>query len=226
MRITSKEALELLKSGVVESDDELQEARNKWVLHSICVGDTARIIAYAFGIDEDYAAALGYIHDIGRKISHPRHAIEGYHYMVQNGYPEEASICLTHSFIDNNIHLVAGGEVEEGETKEFIKGYLGSRELSLYDNIIQICDLMCLPEGVTTLEKRLLDIYSRKGIHSNTPAHYQNAIGLKEKLETMLGCSLYSLFDDMKEEDINSAAKDAEAIETMIRDNRVSILKK
>lgn len=226
MKLTSKSALELLKSGVISSDDELSDDKNKWILHSICVGDTAGIIASALGIDADYARALGYIHDIGRKISHPRHAIEGYHYMVQNGYPEEASICLTHSFINNNIHLVAGGEVEEGKTKDFIDSYLKQREVSLYDNIIQMCDLLCLPTGVTTLEKRLLDIYTRKGIHSNTLAHYQNAFRLKEKLESMLGCSLYSLFDDLKEDDLISALADGEAIKKLLSDNRINVLRK
>lgn len=226
MKLTSKEALQLLKSGVVKTDDELQEERNKWVLHSICVGDSARIIAHALGIDEDYAAALGYIHDIGRKISHPRHVIEGYHYMLESGYPEEASICLTHSFINNNIHLVAGGEVKAGDTRDFIEGYLNNRDLSLYDNIIQMCDLLCLPTGITTLERRLLDIYSRKGIHSNTLAHYENALRLKSKLESLLGCSLYSLFDTLSEEDIKNAEADTEAINRLLSDNKVSVLRK
>lgn len=226
MRLNSIEALKLLRLDVIENDDELNEPRNNWVRHSIEVGNAAGVIAKHLGLDYDYARALGYIHDIGRKIDHPKHAIEGYYYMVGHGYPEEASICLTHSFIDNNIHLIAGGEVEEGKIRDFIEDYLNSRELSIYDNIIQMCDLLCLPTGITTLEKRLLDIYTRKGIHSNTLDQYHGAIRLKEKLEGLLGCPLYDLFDTIKDEDLRSINEDSLKIKSLLENNRVNILKK
>lgn len=87
----------------------MEEDKNKWVKHCIYVGIGAGRIAERLNLDSDYAQALGYIHDIGRKISHPNHTIIGYKYMIENGYPEEARSCLTHSFIDNNIFYTAGG---------------------------------------------------------------------------------------------------------------------
>ena len=82
---------------------DLEKPENKWIKHCIYVGTGAGRIADALELDSDYAQALGYIHDIGRKISHPNHTTAGYKYMINEGDSEEARSCLTHSFIDNNI---------------------------------------------------------------------------------------------------------------------------
>ena len=59
MKLTSEKALALLNEArKVAKDDH-------WIEHSICVGNTASIIAKALNLDEDKAKALGYIHDIG-----------------------------------------------------------------------------------------------------------------------------------------------------------------
>lgn len=215
MKLNLKEALRLLKDEVIKTDDDMRADKNRWLLHCLTVGESAGIIAKNLGIDEDYAASLGYIHDIGRKISHPNHPIEGYKYMREHGYEEEASICLTHSFIDNDIHLIADGDLEEGPLKEFFKEYFANREVTIYDNIVQMCDLMCLSGYVTTLEHRMLDIYSRKGIHDNTLDHYEAAINLKKRLEGMLGKSLYDILP-VRDEDLKLRDSDDATIRGMI----------
>lgn len=212
MKLTSSKAYELLKDNVIINKEDLEKPENRWVKHCLYVGIAAGRIAKQMGLDEDYAIALGYIHDIGRKISHPNHTIEGYKYMIEKGYPEEARSCLTHSFIDNNILYTAGGGPDTKEKCDFINDYLHSVDLTLYDNIIQLCDLFCLETGFTTVERRLLDITQRKGVFSNSELHFTKTLELKERLEMQMGCSLYDLFPEISKDCLNSVEKDREEI--------------
>ena len=78
----------VLKNGFTEINDvdDLVKPENKWVHHCIFVSLAAERIAKYLNLDSDYAKSLALIHDIGRKISHPNHVIEGYNYMVNEIY--------------------------------------------------------------------------------------------------------------------------------------------
>lgn len=65
MILTSKEARELLEIERKKTKDD------RWIEHSICVGDSAGRIAKAlnengYDVDIDKAITLGYLHDIGK----------------------------------------------------------------------------------------------------------------------------------------------------------------
>ncbi len=60
MKLTSIEALKLLDNLKGKAPDDL------WIKHSICVGNSASIIAKALKLDADSAKTLGYIHDTSR----------------------------------------------------------------------------------------------------------------------------------------------------------------
>ena len=105
MKLTSEKALELIENF-----------RNKmentgWIDHSICVGNSAGKIAESLGLDVDKAKTLGYIHDIGKGIGEfKEHVMNGYKYIKELGYDDEyANICLTHSYLNNDINCTAGG---------------------------------------------------------------------------------------------------------------------
>ena len=134
MRITASEAYQLLLKDVVCSVEDWNRPENRWVKHCVYVGEAAGRIAECLGVDSDFAKALGYVHDIGRKVSHPRHVIEGYSYLMKLGLDEMAGSCLTHSFIDNDIHLTAGGPLRT-DTEAFVAPYLNSHPATIYDNI-------------------------------------------------------------------------------------------
>ena len=70
--------------------------------------------------------------------------------MKDLGYDEEAMICLTHSFIDNDITKAAGPFLPE-EAYNIVQPHLFKNSPSIYDSIIQLCDLFCLETGFTTL---------------------------------------------------------------------------
>ncbi len=218
-KLSSDKALELLIKDVIHQKEELELPKNKWVKHCIFTAIAAGRIARKLNLDEDYANALGYIHDIGRKISHDNHPIYGYRYMVKEGYEEEARSCITHSFIDNDINLTAGPP-PEGEAYEFMSDYLANTELTIYDNIVQMCDLFCLETGFTTVERRLLDITKRKGVYSQSAAHLESTFNLKERLETQMGCSLYSLFPEISPDIIASIETDHQELVTLIEQSK------
>lgn len=225
-RINAKEALDLLFKGVINNSSDLAKPENRWVKHCLYVGIGAGKIAAKLGLDSDYAQALGYVHDIGRKISHPNHTIAGYKYMIKEGYPEEARSCLTHSFIDNNIYYTAGGIPEGQDRFEYLNSYLQSTELTIYDNIVQMCDLFCLETGFTTIEKRLLDITRRKGVFENSQLHFEKTMELKDRLEKMMGCSLYELFPEISQDDLANINEEHCLLIDLLNPNLVDTNKK
>ncbi len=215
-RMTAKVALDLLFKDVIYNSSDLAKDENKWVRHCIYVAIAAGRIADCIGLDSDYATALGYIHDIGRKISHPNHTIAGYEYTIECGYPEEARSCLTHSFIDNNIYYTAGGVPEPQDRFDYMNSFLLSTNLTPYDNIVQLCDLFCLETGFTTIEKRLLDISTRKGVYDTSLVHFEKTMELKSRIEELLGCSLYDLFPEIDVETLAQADEDRKKLLDML----------
>ena len=224
-KLTSKKAIELLFKDVIKENNDILKPENRWIMHCLHVGYAAGRIAKKLELDEDYALALGFIHDIGRKISHPKHPIEGYEYMKKCGFEKEGEICLTHSFINNDINLVAGGAPSDSDEYLYIDSFLKGKVPNIYDNIVKLCDLFCLDKGFTTVEKRILDVYSRKGIYQYSKEHFEATLKLKEVIEKELECSLYELFPEISKEDINSINEDSNKIMQMILESK-KIIKK
>ena len=190
MILTSDKALEILENAKGKS------VNDKWIYHSICVGSAASIIAETLGLDKEKAKILGYIHDIGKSVGNvPEHDINGYNYIKELGYDEEyANICLTHSYLDNN-YLCTAGELplDIPFRVEFIKNH----EYTIYEKIINLCDLMCT-DVVNTIDKRLIDIMIRRGTTENTQYHVKETYKLKEYFDNLLGYSVYDLFPEIK----------------------------
>ena len=200
MILTSKEARELLEIERKKTKDD------RWIEHSICVGDSAGRIAKAlkekgYNIDVDKAITLGYIHDIGKYNGESRgHVMRGYEYLKNKGYDEEyANICLTHSYLNNDILCTAGG-VPDKEKNPFLTDFIKNHEYTIEEKLINLCDLMC-PQGnkVFTIDKRLIDIMIRRGAYSNTQYHIKETYKLKQYFDDLLGYNLYDLFPEIKE---------------------------
>ena len=189
MKLTSEKALEMLESarGKTKYDN--------WIDHSICVGNSAGKIAKGLNLDVDKATTLGYIHDIGKSIGDSSgHVMNAYNYMKELGYDDEyANICLTHSYLNNDVFCTAGGMPSDIPFRaEFIKNH----EYTIYEKIINLCDLMCTSVNIT-LEKRLIDLMVRRGVHENTVYHIKEAQKLKKEFDDMLGHNVYDLFPDV-----------------------------
>ena len=199
MKLTSKEARNILVQ------ERANAKKDMWIEHCICVGDTAGIIAKALvekgiDVDVDKTIALGYIHDIGKYNGESHgHVMRGYEYLKNKGYDDEyCNICLTHSYLNNDIICTAGG-VPDVNANPFLTDFIKNYEYTIEEKLINLCDLMC-PQGgkVFTIDKRLIDIMIRRGAYSNTQYHIKETYKLKEYFDDLLGYNLYDLFPEIK----------------------------
>ena len=195
MKLTSKKALEMLENARGKT------AHDGWIDHSICVGNTAFKIAEAlnkngYNIDLDKVRTLGYIHDIGKMVGEfKNHIMNGYEFIKNNGYDMDYyNICLTHSYLNNDINCTASGIPDD---IPFRTNFIKNHEYTIYEKIINLCDLMCTPK-VYTIDKRLIDIMIRRGAYSNTQYHIKETYKLKEYFDNLLGYNLYDLFPEIK----------------------------
>lgn len=200
MELTREKALELLNSFRRKTESD------RWIDHCNCVGNSAGKIAEAlakkgYSVDINKTVALGYVHDIGKHINSPEcHEMKGYKYLKDEGYDEEfCNICLTHSFLNNDINCVAGG-VKDKDENPFLTNFIKTHNYTLEEKLINLCDLMC-PQGnkVCTIDKRLIDIIIRHGAYENTQYHVKETYKLKEYFDNLLGYNLYNLFKEIKE---------------------------
>ena len=201
MKITSKEARSLLEIERKTSQDD------RWIEHCLSDGDSAGKIAKAlnekgYNVDIDKTITLGYLHDIGKYNGESHgHVMRGYNNLKDKGYDEEyCDICLTHSYLNNDIICTAGG-VPNPEDNPFLTEFIKKHEYSIEEKIINLCDLMC-PQGgkIYTIDKRLIDLIIRKGAYSNTQYHIKETYKLKEYFDKLLGYNLYDLFPEIKED--------------------------
>ena len=199
MKLTSKEARDLLEIERKNTKDD------RWIGHCICVGDSAGRLAKAlnekgYNVDVDKVIALGYVHDIGKYNGESRgHVMRGYEYLKNKGYDDEyANICLTHSYLNNDVTCTAGG-VPKREDNPFLTDFIENHEYTIEEKLINLFDLMC-PQGgkVYTVDKRLIDIMLRRGAYSNTQYHVKETYKLKEYFDNLLGYNLYDLFPEIK----------------------------
>lgn len=195
MILTSKEAMNILENSRNKTKND------GWIDHSICVGNCAGKIAKSlkdkgYDLDVDKAITFGYIHDIGKLFSFSNHVMKGYYYLKEQGYDEEyCNICLTHSYLNNDVFCTAAGIPDDISFRtEFIKNH----HYTMYEKIINLCDLMCTKK-VFTIDKRLIDIMLRRGIYSNTKYHIKETYKLKTYFDNLLGYNLYDLFPEIKD---------------------------
>ena len=191
MKLTVEKAREMLEEARKETSDD------HWINHSICVGDSAGKIAEKLNLDVDYAKTLGYIHDIGKAVGEGKnHVINGYNYLKELGYDDEyANVCLTHSYLNNDVNCTAGGIPRNIPFRtEFIKNH----EYTIYEKIINLCDLMCT-DTIMTVDKRLIDLITRKGVYENTQYHIKETYKLKQYIDELLGFNVYDLFPSIKD---------------------------
>ena len=200
MKLQSIEAKKLLELERNNTKDD------KWIKHCISVGNTAGRIAEALkdkgiDVDVDKTIALGYLHDVGKYNGESHgHVMRGYKFLKDKGYDEDyCNICLTHSYLNNDIICTAGG-VPNLEDNPFLTEFIKKHEYTIEEKLINLCDLMC-PQGskVFTIDKRLIDIMIRRGAYSNTQYHIKETYKLKEYFDNLLGYNLYNLFPEIKD---------------------------
>ncbi len=173
-----------------------------WVQHSFFVAKAAQSIAQHHPkLDPQVAFVLGYLHDIGRRVgvTDMRHALDGYYFLMENGFDYAAQICLTHNFPIKDINAVAGKWDCSKQELDFLNEYLSSIEFDEYDRLIQLCDAIALPSGFCLVEKRLLDVSLRHGVNDFSVPRWKAYISIQKDFENVIGQSIYKVLPGVVE---------------------------
>ena len=96
----------------------------------------------------------------------------------------------------NNDYMCTAGGIPSD--KPFRTEFIKNHEYTIYEKIINLCDLMCT-SVVNTIDKRLIDIIIRRGAYENTQYHVKETYKLKAYFDELLGYNLYDLFPEIKE---------------------------
>jgi hypothetical protein len=78
----------------------------------------------------------------------------------------------------------------------------------MYDKLVQLGDAMGLPEGITIMERRILDVNLRYGLHDWTIESWKAMFKLQSEIEDRLGYSIYKIFPEAVENLPNAKIKD------------------
>lgn len=185
-----EKAEEIFAWGLTQRTDAAAES---WSIHSHSAAKVASVIAEKIGLDADKAYAMGLMHDIGRYDFHSgmNHIILGYRKMMEEGLPEIARICLTHSF--NPREHVQTLELSNPEDTRFVHEYVMRLEYDDYDRLIQIADYMAGAHGITTIERRFCSVLARYDM-DEPKKELLSAYDLKRYFNEKCGQDIYELF--------------------------------
>lgn len=149
---------------------------SSWISHSIYEAQVAASLAQMLGVKKEKAMTLAILHDFGRKIIHTlEHVIQGFEDLVSLGWENEASATLTHSFInggrcancdpaEDGFYIDEEGNVKwkSEEDKDDVARFLELYTYDIYDDILNIADLMATDRGIVSPVERVEDIATRK----------------------------------------------------------------
>ena len=184
---------------------EAGERRNPggWVAHSVHVAEAAAAIAARHPrLDPQAARVLGLLHDIGRRegLTGMRHVLDGYRFLLREGFPDAARICLTHSFPIPDVYAGSSEWDCTPEELHFVQDYLDRTTFDEYDRLFQLCDSLALPTGFCLLEKRWVDVLIRyENFNRFTIPKWKAIFRIKSDFENTIGCSVYQLLPGVVE---------------------------
>ncbi len=183
-----------------QAEKYLQEAQRLnpgvWVDHSRYAGQAAELIARRVpGMDPQRAYIVGLLHDIGRRagVCDLLHVIHGYQFLLSEGFPQAARICLTHSYLLKDAYKGRINWDGSEQQLRWLQNYLDAITYDEYDCLIQLCDGLASPTGFWLIEKRLVDVALRRGISEYSALCWKKMLDLKEMFEEKVGGSIYAL---------------------------------
>lgn len=193
------------KTGALALFDQVWQAaccapgfdRDLWRGHCTHTAEAAEIIAcHLDGVCPEKAFACGLLHDIGKHVdpSPKRHSIAGYKFLSALGYSEAARVALTHDFPDTDLGVLRDEHLLDEEEIAFVQPLLEALEFDVYDRLIQVCDVISLPEGYVLMEKRMLRAALRYGQLTESLKRIIAASDANLRyFEARLGRSLYAV---------------------------------
>lgn len=192
--------------GIDETHELINEAEilnpGKWIQHSYNTGKAAEYIAlHDNDLDPENAYIVGCLHDIGRREVGVgmRHILVGYDYLLDQGFPDAARICLTHPFPVKDIYTIYGEWDCSPGSLAFIQDFVEGVEYSDYDRLIQLCDALSTADGFCLIEKRLIEAALRRGVKHNILPRWQAYFDIKDYFENKIGKSIYDVLPGVAE---------------------------
>lgn len=184
-----------IETALKELEIGYQINPTRWVDHCRYAGEAARSIAQAAGLDSEKAYVLGTLHDIGRRVGFTgiRHIVDGYNYAMEKGWDSVARVSMTHSFATNYPAINPSMMDLTDEEFDFTKNYLSRLEYDDYDILMHLCDNIALHSGYVLMEKRMVDISMRHGVHSGTVKRWEELFRIKAYFEEKMGKSIYAV---------------------------------
>jgi hypothetical protein len=167
-----------------------------WVQHSRLAAQAAEAIAgHHPELDPDNAYILGLLHDIGRRegIFSLRHLVDGYSYLIRQGYPDAARVCISHGLVLPNIDSLVGKKDFIPEQRAILEEFLAGLEYTPYDRLVQLCDVLALPTGFCLVETRLVDVALRYGVNPYSVERWKATLRIKRQFEQAIGQSIYAV---------------------------------
>ena len=149
---------------------------SSWISHSLYEAKVAQRLAEKLEADSEKAQTMALLHDYGRKATHNfTHVISGFEMLVDIGWEAEARSSLTHSFINggrcahcdaavDGFYINEKGKPawQEGVVLDDMMEVLNCIQYDVYDEIVNVADLMATSFGITTPYDRVLDVATRK----------------------------------------------------------------
>jgi hypothetical protein len=120
-----------------------------------------------------------------------RHILDGYAFLRDEGFPDAARVCLTHSFPVKDTGAYAGRWEGDASERRFVQAYLDAGPYTDYDRLIQLCDALALPDGFCLLERRFVEVTLRHGFNDLTLAKWRAYLAVRRDFEAILGTSIY-----------------------------------
>jgi len=179
-----------------------------WIAHSKNVALGAKLIAERCNdINPNIAYILGLLHDIGKREvkTQARHCIDGYKFMMSQGYEDSARICMTHTFQYKDINAIYDKWDCSEEELMIVANYLKAIQYNKYDLLIQLCDALSTEKGFCFLEKKMVSSVIKCGIKDILVEKWGYTFRLKEHFEKETNCSIYSLLPNVIDDIFNRA---------------------
>lgn len=99
------------------------------------------------------------------------------------------------SYIDTLCQIAGLGKPDCTEDElNFLSSHLEQVPYDDYDKLIQLCDALALPSGITLVDTRLIDVALRHGFNDYTTEKWKAFYEIKAYFDTQCGKNIYTLF--------------------------------
>ena len=125
--------------------------------------------------------------------------IEGYNFLMAEGFEDAARICLTHTFPVKDVNFTFGNWDCTDDERQFIARYLARTEYADYDRLFQLCDHLATEDGFCLMEKRMVDVAVRHGTNDKVARKWEEVFKIQKEFEEVIGRLIYTLLPEVVE---------------------------